>query len=165
MNIAIDSNKSKLLNALLSLQTHSEQAQLTAIAKQQSHQHCVLCGPSSMLGLKLNFYSDTQQQVWALFKTSHLQQGYTGILHGGFICALLDAGMCQSLFNQGIEAVTADMNVRFLHEIPINSEIVISAKVNSKTPPLYKVEAQLYVDKQLMAKANARFFKKNSNRG
>lgn len=160
MNIAMDSYKIKLISAIQSLNPDLSAPELTILEKQRSHQQCILCGDASLFGLKLNFYSDNQQQVWSLIKTNALQQGYSGILHGGFISALLDGGMCQALFNQDIEAVTADMNVRFKHEVAINSEVLLCAKVNSKTPPLYKVQAELYVGNQLMASATARFFKR-----
>jgi len=121
------------------------------VGKKKSHQGCMLCEPNAVLGLKLNFYSDPDQQVWTHFKSSLHQQGCESILHGGFLSALLDSSMCQAVFNQDIEAVTADMNIRFLHEMKINSDILMTAKVLSSHPPLYKVEGELYVEGLLMA--------------
>ncbi|WP_019614986.1 PaaI family thioesterase [Psychromonas ossibalaenae] len=133
---------------------------LEAVEKQQSHQHCMLCGTQSTFGLKLDFYNDQQGIVWAKAKGSIHQQGYQGILHGGFIAALLDAGMCNAIFNQGAEAVTGDMNIRYLAEIPLTADILIRGKINKNYLTLYKVEAEIYVDQQLMAKSNARFMKR-----
>jgi len=130
------------------------------VAKQPSHQYCMLCGEQSTFGLKLAFYSDPQRIVWARAKGSIHQQGYQGILHGGFIAALLDAGMCQAIFNQGAEAVTADINIRYLAEIPLNAELLIRGKINKCSLSLYKVEAEIYVKQQLMAKSTARFMKR-----
>jgi len=130
--------------------------------KQKSHQYCMLCGPQSQLGLKLDFYSN-ESEVWTIAQGSIHQQGYQGILHGGFLSALLDAVMCQAVFNQQVEAVTADMNIRFLHEIAVNSELLIKGEVISHYSSLYKVKAEIYVGKQLMVKADARFMKKKSN--
>jgi len=131
---------------------------LQPLAKHQSHQHCMVCGEKSLLGLKLSFYSN-QDVVWSLVKGSVHQQGYQGILHGGFLSALLDATMCQAVFNQQVEAVTADMNIRFLHETPINSEMLIKAEVISHYASLYKVTAQIYVENRVVVKADARFMK------
>ncbi|MFT6985306.1 MAG: hypothetical protein ACJAT7_001114 [Psychromonas sp.] len=130
------------------------------VAKQPNHQYCMLCGEQSTFGLKLAFYGDQQGVVWARAKGSIHQQGYQGILHGGFIAALLDAGMCQSIFNQGAQAVTADINIRYLAEIPLNAEILIRGKINKHSLSLYKVEAEIYVKQQLMAKSTARFMKR-----
>lgn len=133
---------------------------LGKVEKKQSHQHCMLCGPQSTFGLKLNFYQDQEGSVWAKTKGSIHQQGYQGILHGGFIAALLDAGMCNAIFNQGAEAVTGDMNIRYFAEIPLTADIIIRGKINKSYLSLYKVEAEIYVDQQLMAKSNARFMKR-----
>ncbi|MCP5079529.1 MAG: PaaI family thioesterase [Psychromonas sp.] len=129
--------------------------------KQKSHQYCMLCGPQSQLGLKLDFYSNAEE-VWTIVRGSIHQQGYQGLLHGGFLAALLDAVMCQAVFNQQAEAVTADMNIRFLHKVPMNSELLLKGKIISHFSTLYKVEAEIYVEDKLMVKANARFMKSDS---
>jgi len=158
---AIDySDKQLLINELTLLNKETSQQSLTLMQKQKSHQRCMLCGPNAPLGLKLNFYSDPNQQVWSHFKSSIHQQGYEGILHGGFLSALLDSSMCQAIFNQHIEAVTADMNIRFLHEVKVNSHILMTAKVLPSRRPLYKLEGGLYVDGILMVKSTARFMLK-----
>ncbi len=133
---------------------------LDKVNKQKSHQHCMLCGTQSTFGLKLDFYNDQKGVVWAKAKGSIHQQGYQGILHGGFIAALLDAGMCHAIFNQGVEAVTGDINIRYLAEIPLTADIIIRGKINSSYLTLYKVEADIYVEQQLMAKSTARFMKR-----
>jgi len=154
------SEKQLLINELLLLNQENLPQSLALMQKQKSHQHCMLCGPNSLLGLKLNFYNDANQQVWAHFKSSIHQQGYEGILHGGFLSALLDSSMCHAIFSKNIEAVTADMNIRFLHEVKVNSHILMTAKVITSRSPLYKVEGELYVDGILMTKSNARFMTK-----
>jgi len=133
---------------------------LSKVNKMHSHQYCMLCGTQSTFGLKLDFYNDQQDSVWAKAKGSIHQQGYQGILHGGFIAALLDAGMCQAIFNQSVEAVTADINIRYLAEIPLTADILIRGKINKRSLSLYKVEADIYVEQQLMAKSTARFMKR-----
>ncbi|KMV30404.1 hypothetical protein AB733_12105 [Photobacterium swingsii] len=130
------------------------------VIKHQSHQHCMLCGTEPTFGLKLDFYNDQHGAVWSRAKGSIHQQGYQGILHGGFIASLLDAGMCQAVFNRGIEAVTGDMNIRYLAEIPLNAEMLIRGAITSSCLTLYKAEAGIYVGQQLVAKSTARFMKR-----
>ncbi|MDA7747306.1 PaaI family thioesterase [Psychromonas sp.] len=133
---------------------------LTPVEKRSSHQHCMLCGTQPTFGLQLNFYADQNNDIWTYTKGSIHQQGYQGILHGGFIAALLDASMCNLIFNQDEEAVTADMNIRYLAEIPMTSEMIVHAKIIKTYLSLYKVEAEVYVKDQLMAKSSARFMKR-----
>lgn len=155
-----NSVKESLLDKIKKLDTRYSALILTKVAKQQSHQHCMLCGTQSTFGLNIDFYSDQEDKIWATTKGSIHQQGYQGILHGGFIAALLDAGMCNLIFNQGEEAVTGDMNIRYFSEIPITAELVVHAKIIKHYLTLYKVEAEIYVAQQLVAKSNARFIKR-----
>lgn len=164
MSSTHQAEKEQLIKQLHLLSQDQSTSSLTLVCKNPSHQHCVLCGSHPVLGLKLNFYSDHIQQVFAYFKSSIHQQGYEGILHGGFLSALLDSSMCQALFNQEIEGVTGDMNIRFLHEVNVNSEILMVGRVISSRHPLHKVEAELYVHGILMAKSNARFMTKGFGR-
>lgn len=150
----------KLEKELHKLNCFDRDNSLQKVDKLNSHQFCMLCGTQSSFGLKLDFYSDQQENVWATAKGGIHQQGYQGILHGGFIAALLDAGMCQAIFNQGVEAVTGDMKIRYLAEVPLTANIIIRGKIKSSCLTLYKVEAEIYVDQQLMAKSEARFIKR-----
>ena len=91
--------KQQLIKQLQLLSPNQTTPDLALVSKHPSHQNCMLCGSHPVLGFKLNFYSDQSQQVFAYFKSSIHQQGYDGILHGGFLSALLDSSMCQALFN------------------------------------------------------------------
>lgn len=131
--------------------------QLQPVAKQPSHQYCVLCSPNALMGLKLNFFS-AEDSVWAHTKGSQHQQGYQDIIHGGVLAALVDATMCQTLFSHEITAVTAEMNVRYLHPVPVGSEILMQGCLVTSHPPLFNVQAKLFVNNQLVVKARAKFF-------
>ncbi|PKF61658.1 PaaI family thioesterase [Psychromonas sp. psych-6C06] len=144
---------------VMTLKNERKLPNLQLLNKQSSHQHCMLCGTHPPLGLKLDFYHN-DNEVWTIAKGSIHQQGYQGILHGGFLCALLDAAMCQAIFAKNAQAVTADMSVRFLHEVATDSEILVQGMVISNYTSLYKVKAALYVENKLMATAEARFMKK-----
>ena len=159
-NTVVDNN---LYKAIEMLQQDTMIKPLYLISKQQSHQHCMICGSKAEFGLQINFYS-SQEYVWAMVKNNEHHQGFTSITHGGFVASLLDAIMCQSLFAQEIEAVTADLSIRYLHEIPINSTILLKGHVISYRKNLYNVQGELFVDQQLMAKSTARFIKKNIDR-
>ena len=153
-------DKALLKNEVEKLDFIEPLIQLQKVKKQPSHQHCMLCGTQSTFGLNIDFYSDQENVVWAKAKGGIHQQGYQGILHGGFIAALLDSGMCNAIFNQGAQAVTGDMTTRYLAEIPITAEILIRAKIIKNYLTLYKVEAEIYVEQKLMAKSTARFMKR-----
>ena len=164
MNIHHQEEKQALLACLQKIQPEAQLSSLEQLQKKPSHQHCMICSQQAVLGLKINHYSTADLQVWGYIKGTIHHQGYQGILHGGFLAALLDGVMCQALFKQNIEAVTADMNIRYLNEIPLNSDILIRGKVISSRSPLYKVEGELYVNGVSMVKSSSRFMKKGSVR-
>ncbi|MCE2594333.1 PaaI family thioesterase [Motilimonas cestriensis] len=146
-----------LQNLIKHAQPNDSGQQLLPVAKQPSHQHCVLCSPNALMGLKLNFFS-SDNSVWAHTKGSQHQQGYQDIIHGGVLAALVDATMCQTLFSHEITAVTAEMCVRYLHPVPVGSEILMQGSLVTSHPPLFNVQAKLFVNGQLVVKARAKFF-------
>lgn len=155
-----NSEQKQLQNEIEKLDFINSTINLQQVNKHQSHQHCMLCGTQPSFGLKLNFFSDQEGTVWAKTKGSIHQQGYQGILHGGFIAALLDSAMCNAIFNRDEEAVTADINIRYIAEIPLTANILIRSNIIKKYLTLYKVESEIYVEQQLMAKSSARFMKR-----
>ncbi|MGM0568400.1 MAG: PaaI family thioesterase [Elusimicrobiota bacterium] len=84
-------------------------------------------------------------------------QGYEGILHGGVISALLDSAMTHCLFAKNIEAVTGKMNIRFLKQIPFDTEYTLKAEIAGNKSPLYKLKAFLLKKEEVYAKAEAKF--------
>ena len=124
------------------------------------HKFCLLCGNENPMSMRLKFVVDELTgKVSANFR-SHLHlQGYTGIMHGGVICALLDSEMTNLLFSRGIKAVTGELNVKFHHSVPCTAEITVSAELSKAIDPLYLVNAELHFQKSLMASAQAKFMR------
>ena len=124
----------------------------------KDHEWCLLCGSRNPRSLKLNF-KPGEGEVSTVFTPGLDLQGYSGILHGGIVSALLDSAMTHCLFNSGIKAVTGDLHVRFLHPVPCNQPLEIRASMVSKRPPLYRLKSELRQGKKIMARAEAKFMK------
>ena len=124
---------------------------------QKSHCNCIVCGTNNPISLGLEFDIKPDGSVCADFKGRALFQGYRGILHGGIIAALLDAAMTHCLFHHGIQAVTGDLQVRFLKPVPFSALLHLRAKISSSFPPLHKLDSELTCNKHLMARGRARF--------
>jgi acyl-coenzyme A thioesterase PaaI-like protein len=116
-----------------------------------------MCGNKNPLSLRLSFRAGKKGAVWARFQARRLFQGYEGILHGGVICALLDAAMTHCLFHGGVRAVTGDLRVRFSRPVPCRAVLHLRAWPLSMRPPLYRVAAALLQGRRAMARAEARF--------
>ena len=105
----------------------------------------------------MRFKANDDGEVTAIFKGSYLLQGYNGILHGGVIASLLDSAMTNCLFQQGVNAVTGELNVRYRHSIPCNAALELRARVASEIPPLFRMKAELLMNGKVMAHATAKF--------
>lgn len=124
-----------------------------------SHKNCFACGnkhnnPDS---LALNFIQTESGLVKAQINLGKTYQGYSGKLHGGIISTLLDAAMCHYLFYQQIEAMTADLQVRFLQPISINQDIEVSAHLDSVKRKIYLLNGQITYQGKLCASAKGKF--------
>ena len=121
------------------------------------HLNCLLCGNQNSWSQGMQFYAADDGWVYGSFQSNAKLQGYDGIMHGGVITALLDAVMTNCLFYHDIQAVTADLQVRFLRPVPCDSMVNLRARVLSTRSILHHVKAELMCEKQIMARAEARF--------
>ncbi|WP_299017714.1 PaaI family thioesterase [uncultured Photobacterium sp.] len=125
----------------------------------QAHDNCIACGrvdhnPDS-LGLAFTLGPDGT--VTAPFKVSTRYQGYDGLLHGGMISTLLDAAMTHCLFAQGIQALTAELTVRFSKPVEVGQEIMLKARILGQRGGIYQLEARITQGRQLLARGKAKF--------
>ncbi len=127
-----------------------------------SHSGCLLCGDHNPRSLGLHFESDGNGGVRAGFKAERNLQGYEGILHGGVIAALLDAGMTHCLFQHRVEALTGDLHVRFLHQVNCGEALQIRAWILSGNPPLFLLKSELTAGDRVLAWAEAKFVARRS---
>lgn len=119
----------------------------------------MMCGGNNPLSVGLSFRVTESGMVCASFQARADYQGYDGIMHGGFIAALLDAAMTNCLFKNGIVALTGDLHVRFHKPVPCDASIDLKAQIVSKSPPLFFVRSELVCGKAVMASAEAKFMK------
>jgi len=115
----------------------------------------MVCG-NGIDSLKLRF-SEDGKDVAAKVHADDLWQGYSGILHGGMICTLLDAAMTHYLFRYGIEAMTVDLNVRFKQAVPCTEILELRAKSVQSKHRLFQLCAELCVSNQICAQATGKF--------
>jgi acyl-coenzyme A thioesterase PaaI-like protein len=131
----------------------------TTVPTPGSHVNCMVCGRYDSLGLRFRTKGNS---VEALFQADPKWQGYQGVLHGGMISTLLDAAMTHCLFDHGIEAMTADLKIRFLKPAPCTEFLLLRAHLLSERRHLYQLSAELICAGELIARAEARFMRRKS---
>lgn len=92
-------------------------------------------------------------------------QGYDGIMHGGVVAALLDAAMTHCLFHRGIQGLTGDLHVRFVHSISCDAQLEIRAWMEANRKSLYRLKAEIVCDGTVMAWAEATFMRRSVSSG
>ncbi len=127
-----------------------------------SHHHCVMCGQDNPLSFGLRFKKETDGAVSATFTGNKNLQGYTGIMHGGVLSALLDTAMAQCLLHQNIEAVTGELNVRYLDQVDCQGTLSIRAWVDASLPPLYHLKSIISIDDKVVCKGKGRFMQRQA---
>lgn len=123
-----------------------------------AHPRCFVCSPENPNGLGIAFHVNAEGKVEAEFTGSELFEGYSGILHGGLVTALLDGAMTQCLFACGCVALTAELTVRFRHPVTSNEQSIVRGWRIKSTGPLHAVRAELRQNGTVMAAAAGTFY-------
>jgi acyl-coenzyme A thioesterase PaaI-like protein len=137
---------------------HATERPEGAIAPQSVHPHCVVCGPGNSCGLGLRFLpSPGGRGVRAAFDCSSQFEGYTGLLHGGIVSAILDGAMAHCLFRLGRIGHTGSLTVRFRHPVLVDKDATVEAWLEESRGRLHVLSARLEQGGQVKVEASARF--------
>ena len=121
---------------------------------------CFGCGQKNPFGLKLQF-EESDDFLHAKWHPSEKYQGYTNILHGGIIAALLDeiGAWCVSVII-GTAGVTSEMKTKYLSPVYINKgSITLKASIAYRTEKNATINCSLYDGQsKLCAEAVTEFF-------
>ena len=119
----------------------------------------MVCGLPSVLGLS---FHATEQGVKASLKLKPEWQGYSGALHGGMTATLLDAAMTHCLFHQGIEAMTAELKIRYLAPVSCPDSIELEAQLVERRKLVFELVAELRSAGVVKARAKAKFMRRRA---
>ncbi len=125
-----------------------------------SHRFCLMCGQDNPLSFGLKFKKNDDGAVSTTFTGNRNLQGYTGVMHGGVLSALLDTAMAQCLLHQNIEAVTGELTVRYLEQVDCDGTLDIKAWIDSSLPPLYHLKSQIRIGDKIVCKGKGRFMQR-----
>ncbi len=129
------------------------------VERPASHAQCMACGANAGLGLR---FHTSGRGIKASLRLKPEWQGYAGALHGGMTATLLDAAMTHCLFHQGIEAMTADLQIRYLAPVPCPGSIELEARLVEQRKLVYELVAELRSGGIVKARAKAKFMPKKT---
>lgn len=109
------------------------------------------------MGLGQEFSLRADGGVEGTFAARDVFEGYSGLLHGGVTAALLDGAMTNCLFARGVEALTAELTVRYRGPIALLGEIAVRAWLTASRGRLRLLRAELLQGDRLKATAVGKF--------
>ncbi len=121
------------------------------------HSGCFVCGGGHRSGLHLDCAADGNGGVRAVWQPSADFQSYPDRLHGGIIAALVDGAMVHALRAKGVDGVTAELNIRYLHSAALDRPLEIRATAEVLRHGLCRASALIRQDGRDIVKAAARF--------
>lgn len=125
--------------------------------KVDPHANCVVCSSANTRGLGVKYNTLPDGSVKANFDCNQVYEGYSNVLHGGIISALLDGAMANCMLSKGIHAVTAELNIKFIHSVRCNEPVEIEAWLTRNTSRLYLLESKITQADEIMVTAKAKF--------
>jgi len=116
---------------------------------------CFGCGAKNPIGLKLEFRKDNGDYVTRFVpRTEH--QGWSGITHGGILATLLDEAMVRLSWQEGLNAVTAELTVRFRRPARTGKTLEIRGRITGEEGrKVYGAAEAVGEDGRVVAEATA----------
>ena len=105
-------------------------------------------------GLLFRTISENEYEFKATIKENHLNAAR--ITHGGFIAALVDAGVGTAAHRSTGEnlCVTISLELKFISSVQLNQELIGLVKVQKKTKSLVFLTCELKTDGKIAATAS-----------
>ena len=125
--------------------------------KLEDDKYCFACGKKNPCGLKLSFnYSGGR--LTSEFTPSKMHQGYKDITHGGIITTILDEAMIQAAIAEGLNPITAEINVRFKKPLLVDKKVIVEAEITKRGSRLIEAAARLLMqsDGSVIAEASSK---------
>jgi len=127
--------------------------------RSRAHPRCVVCSCASPSGLGQDFLLQPDGSVEGVFAASTPLEGYSGLLHGGIAAAFLDGAMTNCLFAHGIQALTAELTVRYQEPVDVPGNITTRASLTESHGRLFLLRAELRQGGRLKATAIGKFIR------
>ena len=120
---------------------------------------CFACGMDNSSGLRLEFRGGNGR-VTSEFVPQKAHQGFKDIVHGGIITTILDEAMVKAVLSLGIEALTAEITVRFKMPLLVGEKAFIEAEINKIGNRLVETSARIRkADASVVAEAGAKLLR------
>lgn len=125
--------------------------------QQYNSASCFACGLENPSGLRLRFFDNGKDQVFAHFTIGPQHGGYPGMAHGGIVAAILDevAGRTVMINNPNCFFATARLNVRYRQPVPVGVPLDATGWLLARRASRTRAHAEIFTGRQgILAEAN-----------
>jgi acyl-coenzyme A thioesterase PaaI-like protein len=84
-------------------------------------------------------------------------EGAPGLVHGGFVAAVLDEALGMACVFSGTQGMTAELTTRFRHHTPVATPLRVEARLVSVDGRKIRTAGELYHDDLVVAEASGLF--------
>jgi acyl-coenzyme A thioesterase PaaI-like protein len=124
-----------------------------------SHSKCFACGHKNSVGFNLQFQKSGENRITADLVINSDYGGYPGIVQGGAAATILDSAMANCLYIcEGIQGVTAKLEVRYIKPLELNIPINIESKILNSKICMYEIESVIKQENTTKVSAKGLFF-------
>ena len=109
---------------------------------QQPYPNCFGCGADNPIGLRLRYRSEGDALITE-FTPQQAHEGWSGIVHGGIIAALLYEVMENFAYRSGTTAMMSGMHTQFRSPAKIGERITATARLRQRAGRRISVAATL----------------------
>ena len=105
-------------------------------------------------GLLFKTISENEYQFKTIIKENHLNSA--GITHGGFICAVVDAGAGTAAHRaaENNPCVTISLELKFISVVKLGQELIGITKIQKKTKSMIFLTCELKTSDKIVATAS-----------
>jgi uncharacterized protein (TIGR00369 family) len=91
--------------------------------------YCFVCGPDNAAGMHLQFtYDKARRRFVCPFRLDARYTGPPGHAHGGIIATILDEAMGKVNQLRNVIALTSEMTVNYLRQVPLNKPLRVESR-------------------------------------
>ena len=137
--------------------------------KQPNSAYCFVCGLENVAGVKVSFYetvsAEGSAELLARFSGQPCHQGYPGRMHGGVLTGVLDETIARSInYGSGVNVerwgITAELTTRFLHPVPLETEVSARGRVLTQNRRMFTGNGEILLpDGKVAVRAEGKFLR------
>jgi acyl-coenzyme A thioesterase PaaI-like protein len=129
-----------------------------AAALRLQYNDCFGCGLANPIGLHLDGFVAAHDELRASFTPRPEYCGFSGVLHGGILAALLDETLAwTAMLLEGTFVVTANLELKFRNPAPTAAAYEVHGKVMERRGRRLRLAGSVRTDEKIVADAAGLF--------